>query len=171
MLENSSILYKMIVLYMLENIDFSLTNSQITNFFLDREYTTYFHVQETIHDLKESGLIEEKQQGTSILYNLTDEGKKTISYFSQNIPGSIRQEINAYLKEHGHALRNQNSVVADYYRTPQREYTVQCRVQEKQTTLINLELTVPTEEIAMEFCKHWPKKCDEIYAWLMQTLS
>lgn len=171
MLENTSVLYKMIVLYMLENIDFPLTNSQITNFFLDREYTTYFHVQETIHELEESKLIEEKQQGTSTIYHLTEEGTKTISYFSQNIPGAIRREINAYLKEHGHALRNQNSVIADYYRTPQHEYTVQCQVREKQTLLINLELTVPTEEIAREFCKQWPKKCDEIYAYLMQTLS
>lgn len=171
MLENTSVLYKMIVLYMLENIDFPLTNSQITNFFLDREYTTYFHVQETIHELTESGLIEETKQGNSLLYHLTEEGTKTISYLAQNIPYSVREDIHAFLKEHGHSLRNQNSVIADYHRTPQQEYLVQCQVLEKETTLINLELTVPTKEIAVAFCKQWPKKCDEIYAYLMKELS
>ena len=62
MIEKSSTLYKMIILYMLEKVSFPLSNSQITNFFLDREYTTYFHVQQTIHDLMESNLITEKKK-------------------------------------------------------------------------------------------------------------
>ena len=35
-------LYKLIVLYMLKKIDFSLTNSQISSFILEQGYTTYF---------------------------------------------------------------------------------------------------------------------------------
>lgn len=35
-------LYKLIVLYMLKKIDFSMTNAQISNFVLDQGYTTYF---------------------------------------------------------------------------------------------------------------------------------
>lgn len=67
MIEKSSTLYKMIILYMLEKVSFPLSNSQITNFFLDREYTTYFHVQQTIHDLMESNLIKEKKERTKYL--------------------------------------------------------------------------------------------------------
>ena len=40
MIEKSSTLYKMIILYMLEKDSFPLSNSQITNFILEREYTT-----------------------------------------------------------------------------------------------------------------------------------
>ena len=67
--------------------------------------------------------------------------------------------------------RNANSIKAEYYRTPEQEYVVQCQVREKKTVLINLELTVPTEEIAKSFCSHWSKKNQEIYAYLMETLS
>ena len=49
MIENTSTLYKMIILYMLKKVTFPLSNSQITNFLLDHEYTTYFHIQQTIH--------------------------------------------------------------------------------------------------------------------------
>ena len=83
----------------------------------------------------------------------------------------IRLEVNSYLKENGHEMRNENSVVAEYYRTPDQEYVVQCKVMERKSPLINLELTVPTEEIAKTFCSHWSKKSQEIYAYLMETLS
>ena len=35
-------LYKLIVLYMLDKVDFPLTTSQISEFILEKEYTTYF---------------------------------------------------------------------------------------------------------------------------------
>jgi predicted transcriptional regulator len=171
MIEKSSTLYKMIILYMLERVDFPLTNSQITSFFLDNEYTTYFHVQQTIHDLLESKLIEEKKQGNNTCYQTTEDGTTTLSYFQNNISDQIRTEVTSYLTEKKYEMRNDNSIQAEYYRTPELEYVVQCRVMEKKVPLINLELTVPTEEIAKNFCSHWTKKNQEIYAYLMDALS
>ena len=171
MIEKSSTLYKIIILYMLEKVNFPLSNNQITNFFLDHGYTSYFHVQQTIHELLESKLIEEKKQGTSTCYQTTEEGRTTLSYFEKKISDEIREEINTYLKENDYEMRNANSIKAKYYRTPEQEYVVQCQVREKKTILINLELTVPTEDIAKSFCSHWTKKNQEIYAYLMETLS
>ena len=171
MIEKSSTLYKIIILYMLEKVNFPLSNNQITNFFLDHGYTSYFHVQQTIHELLESKLMEEKKQGTSTCYQTTEEGRTTLSYFEKKISDEIREEINTYLKENDYEMRNANSIKAEYYRTPEQEYVVQCQVREKKTILINLELTVPTEGIAKSFCSHWTKKNQEIYAYLMETLS
>ena len=39
-------LYKLIILYMLDRVDFPLTNSQISSFLLDRGYTNYFTLQQ-----------------------------------------------------------------------------------------------------------------------------
>ncbi len=171
MIEKSSTLYKIIILYMLEKVNFPLSNNQITNFFLDHGYTSYFHVQQTINELLESKLMEEKKQGTSTCYQTTEEGRTTLSYFEKKISDEIREEINTYLKENDYEMRNANSIKAEYYRTPEQEYVVQCQVREKKTILINLELTVPTEDIAKSFCSHWTKKNQEIYAYLMETLS
>ena len=44
-------LYKLIILHMLEHIDFPLSNAQISDFFLDREYTDYFTIQQVMNDL------------------------------------------------------------------------------------------------------------------------
>ena len=146
MIENTSTLYKMIILYMLKKVTFPLSNSQITNFLLDHEYTTYFHIQQTIHDLMDTHLILERKQGNSICYEITPEGQKTLSYF-------------------------ENSITAEYYRTPEQEYTVQLGVLEKNAPLIQLKITVPTEEMAKNLCHNWPKRSQEIYASVMTSLS
>ena len=63
-------LYKLIILHMLEHIDFPLSNAQISDFFLDREYTDYFTIQQVIHDLMDSGLVrtENTHNSTCLLY-------------------------------------------------------------------------------------------------------
>ena len=171
MIEKTSTLYKMIVLYMLERVDFPLSNTQITSFFLDNDYTTYFHVQQTINELLDSRLIQKKKQGNSTCYMMTETGKETLSYFGKNLSDQIRGEIEQYLKERKYDLKNEHALRADYYRPPEQEYLVRCQVMEKKTPLITLELTVPTEEIARTFCGNWSKKSPEIYAYLMSVLS
>ena len=39
-------IYKLTILNMLDKVDFPLTNTQISNFFLEQDYTDYFRVQQ-----------------------------------------------------------------------------------------------------------------------------
>ena len=48
MLSDPITLYKLMILYMLDHVNFPLTNSQLTDFFLDHEYTTYFTLQQAL---------------------------------------------------------------------------------------------------------------------------
>ncbi len=171
MIEKSSTLYKIIILYMVERVNFLLTNSQITNFFLDNDYTTYFHIQQTIHDLVDSNLLEEKKRGDNTYYQSTEDGRTTLSYFEKNVSDEIRLEVDKYLKDNSYQMRNDNATTAQYYRTPNQEFSVHLQVVEKKDVVINLELTVPTEEMAKTFCAHWPKKNQEIYSYILDMLS
>ena len=50
-------IYKLTILNMLDKAGFPLTNTQLTRFFLDLEYTDYFRVQQVIGDLVDADLI------------------------------------------------------------------------------------------------------------------
>ena len=52
-IESSFTLYKLIILYMLQNVNFPLSNTQISDFILEKEYTNYFHLQEALSELQE----------------------------------------------------------------------------------------------------------------------
>ena len=57
MSEESLTLYKLMILFMLDNLDFPLTNSQLSEFFVNHGYTSYFHLQQAINELVESEFV------------------------------------------------------------------------------------------------------------------
>ena len=71
-------LYKLIVLYMLDRVDFPLSTSQISEFVLDKGYTTYFKLQQALSELMDAGLIRDESTHNRTLYHLTEDGSSTI---------------------------------------------------------------------------------------------
>ena len=86
-------IYKLIVLYMLQNTDDTLTNSQISEFILDREYTNYFHLQQAISELVEAELITMDTRSNVSHYRITEDGIKTLSFFQKDVSPEIKQEV------------------------------------------------------------------------------
>ena len=108
-------LYKLIILYMLNKVDFPLTTSQISEFVLDKGYTSYFKLQEALSDLTQSDLIRPETTHNRTLYHLTEDGAETILYFSNKISPAIRKDIDDFLKEKQYDLKEEASVKSDYY--------------------------------------------------------
>ena len=50
-------LYKLMILYLLKQVKFPMTNAQIADFFLSREYTTYYTLQQAFTEMLEAHLI------------------------------------------------------------------------------------------------------------------
>ena len=163
-------LYKLIVLYMLKKLDFPLTNGQISEFVLEKGYTTYFTLQQAISEMVEAGFIREETTHNRTLYHITEEGIQTIQFFKNNISSAIQQDIDTFLKEKRYALKNEVSVKADYYPNKSGEYMVRCQIFENDSPLIELTLTVPTEEEASTMANNWNHKNQEIYAQIMASL-
>ena len=109
---DANTLYKLIILYFLSKVDYPLTNAEISGFLLEREYTNYFTIQEVISDLLDSELISRTQIRNSSYFQLTPEGKETLSYFDNEISDSIKEEINQFLRENSYKLRSESSTPA-----------------------------------------------------------
>lgn len=169
-MSESFTLYKLIILYMLDKVDFPLTNAQISEFILNKGYTTYFTLQQAISELLETNLISEETAHNRTLFHLTEEGCESIHYFSNKISEQIRQEIDDFLSEKRYDLKNEVSVKATYYRNTNLEYSVQCQVIEHSMPLIDLTVSVPSEEEAKTVVANWNAKNQEIYAYIMTHL-
>lgn len=169
-MSESFTLYKLIVLYMLEKVDFPLTNGQISEFILDKGYTTYFKLQQTLSEMVEARFIREEITPNRTLYHLTEEGSSTLQFFGNKISPAIKNDIDAFLKEHKYELKNEVSARADYFPNNFGEFSVQCKVVENEVNLIDLTLTVPSEKEAQAIISNWRQKSEEIYALLMKNL-
>ena len=83
-------LYKLIILYILNRITFPLSNAQLSEFILDKEYTDYFTLQQSLFELAESNLISLETVRNTTLYHITEEGRTTLTYFETKISSAIR---------------------------------------------------------------------------------
>lgn len=170
LMSESFTLYKLIVLYMLDKLDFPLTNGQISEFILDKGYTSYFTLQQAISEMVEAGFLREETTHNRTLYHLTKEGAETIHFFRNNISSAIQDDINSFLYEKSYELKNEVSVKADYYQTKSLEYAVRCQILENGVPLIDMTVTAPTIEAATTIANNWNQKNQEVYAQIMTSL-
>ena len=129
-------LYKLMILYLIEKVDFPLSNSQISEFILDKGYTNYFTVQRAFHELEEENMLRVKQIRNMSHYALSDEGSEAIEMFEYQIPNSIKEDIAQFLKEKEYELRKEANVTADFYPSKGDEYTVNLKIREKESPLL-----------------------------------
>ena len=170
MTQDPIMLYKLIVLYMLDRIDFPLTKSQVGDFILEREYTNFLTLQQTIAELIDAGLVTARSNRNRTHLSITDEGRSTLSYFQNRIGDSIKNEINIFFSENEMTMRNEVSVLADYYKSVSGEYEAHLTAKEKDVTVIEITLSVPDEETASAICANWQKKNQDIYQYLTKQL-
>lgn len=163
-------IYKLTILNMLDKVDFPLTNTQISNFFLEHEYTDYFRVQQVINDLEEASLIRSESTHSNTQYCITASGKETLYFFRNKITDAIERDILEYFAENKMELRNENSILSDYYKTPNQDYAVRCQFRARGESLIDLTLTVKTREQAEAVCVNWKNQNEDVYAYLMDIL-
>lgn len=170
MQSDTFMLYKLIVLYILSRVDFPLTNAQLTAFILEKEYTNYFNIQRAISDLLDDEFIAVKTIRNSSLYRITDSGNETLMFFDNLISSGIKEDIEKYLAQNKYKLKEEVSTPADYSQVRKGEFAVRLSVIERDTRIIDLTLSVPTEEEATAICNNWSEKSSEAYTYLMSLL-
>lgn len=170
MLAEPMTLYKLMNLYMLHQVNFPLTNAQLSNFFLDREYTTYFTLQQALNELLDAGLVKKETMRNSSRYEITKEGEETLEFFGKNISSAIVSDMDEYLKQNRFRMRNEVGLISDFYKSTNQDYIVHCEVREGKAVLVNLDISVPDKEQAEIMCNHWKDRSQEIYAYVMKSL-
>jgi len=161
---------KLLILYMLNKVDFPLTNSQLSDFFISKGYDSYFSLQETISGLIDKDLISMENIQNTSYYHITSDGVQTLGFFVYNLPTATINEIDSYLMENKYELRNEVGTISDYYKSGANNYIVHCQVKEGAGTLIEINISVPTKEEAASMCNNWKDASQEIYANIMKKL-
>ena len=168
--QESLTLYKLIVLYMLDKVAFPLTQSQISEFVLDKGYPSYLTLQQVISELVETNLVTAHTTLNRTQLTITKEGKDSLGFFEGRISDAIKQEIIDFFKENSMKLRNEVSVVSNYYKSVNGEYEAVLTAKDGDSTLVEIKLSVPTPQIASEICNNWHRRNQEVYQALTKML-
>ena len=168
---DTTTLYKLMILYMLKRVDYPLTNVQISTFFLNKGYTTYFTLQEVITDMISSKYIETVNQNNSDHYEITPLGDETLKFFDNKISILIKSDIDEYLRENKYDFRNESNVTADCFPGSNSDYIAHLCVKENNATLIEINISCVDESSATQMCQKWRDASPEIYSYIIKSLS
>ena len=163
-------LYKLMILYILDRIDFPMTDSQLTDFFIGKNYTDYFTLHETINDLTEDGFIAKEAVRNKTLYHITEAGGEALSFFFKDISPAARDDIDQYLAAQSYHLKEEQSTPADYYEIKHNEYLAECKILDRDSVLLNLQVTLSNEAEAEKLCNNWKENSTDIYTYIVTKL-
>lgn len=170
MLQEPLTLYKLIILYLLKRAALPLSRQRVCNFILDKGYTNYFILNQAIGELIDAGMITSQLINERSHLALTPEGSQTLAFFQSNISEVTKEEINTYLKENKLELLSEISVTANYDRASTGEFEAHLTARERGIPLVQITLSVPSEETAASICRNWREKNEEIYQMLVEKL-
>jgi len=163
-------LYKLIILYILDSVDYPLTNNRLTEFILERQYTNYFNVQQVLAQLVEDGYVSSEVSRNTTTYLITSAGGQTLSLFLNDLNPAIRKDIDNFLRDHSYALREEVAYPADYEKTKFGDYITQLQILERNQPIFELKLSVPNEEDAIRVCNEWEKNNADLYRYAVSKL-
>lgn len=163
-------LYKLIVLYMLGRVDFPLTKAQIGDFILEKEYTNFLTLQQAIGELIDAGLITAHSIRNRTHLSITKEGRETLNFFENQINAGIKNDIADFFRDNEIRLRNEVSILADFYKSTSGEYEAHLTAKDKGINLVDITISVPSKETASTICDNWQQKNQDIYQYLISQL-
>lgn len=170
MINDSMMLYKLMILYMLNNVNFPISNSQLSDFFLGFGYTDYSNLQQALAELIDTKLIAMESTHNSSRYSISLSGEETLEYLSNKLSATIIADIDNFLNENKLRMRNEASSSASYYKSESGAYIIHLEVREGKDILFNIDLSAPDKEQAQRMCDNWDRRNKEIYQFIMLKL-
>ena len=168
--QDTLIFYKLIVLYMLNRAAFPITKAQVADFILEKEYMDFLTLQQVFSELTDSEMISAKAVRNRTHLTITEQGRETLYFFQSRISSTTKEKIDSFFRENELQMRNEVSILSDYYKSTSGEYEAHLSATERNVRLIDITISVPDEETASSICDNWQKKNQAVYQRLIEDL-
>lgn len=163
-------LHKLMILYLLDQLDYPIANTQLTHVVLEKNYIDYFSLQQYLGQLLHSHLIDEVVEKDKTCYTTSQLGKQTLEFFSNRIPSEIRKELDQYVTNNKQMLKKAMEITADYIPENEHEFIVHCKIQEQKTVLLDVKIAVASKDQAQKMVSTFKNSPEQVYHQIVQTL-
>lgn len=162
---------KLIILFLLYQMDMPMSTAQLIDFAVGGEYMDYFSFQQYIAQLVEAGMVESgTSENNSTTYSITPDGEEAVRIFSSSITYSMRNAICKYVLENKKRIKREFEVVANYFYNAENDYIVKCGVYEDDMALMEISVSVVSKEQAKIIKRNWKERVTELYGKILSTM-
>ena len=162
---------KLLLLYLIDKMDIPLSNSQVADFALSKNYMNYFSLQECLSEMVQTKYLDSYKENNSTRYTITDRGLQTLEYFERRLPIDVRNKINQYVLENRKRIKKDYETTANYFKEINSDdFTVKCAIYENDYMLMEINLSVVSREQAKLICSNWKTNINTLYGDILSKL-
>lgn len=162
---------KVLILYVLNKANKPLTNDVLYKLVLSALEMNYFYFQQFILDLMNVNYIFSFEKEKQTLYQITEEGKRTLDLTLDLLPGIIKLKADTHLKSIIETSEEDHSIVAEFTPTSENHYTIVCKIIENNETIFEVKMFAGSREQAKEIVEHWKNDASTIYPKILNILT
>ena len=127
----------------------------------------YFGFSECLADLVRTGHLVQDEEG---LYAITDKGRRNSAICESSLPYSVRMQAEQSLVSCNEQLRRKALVRSQIQPREEGGYTVTLSLSDELDDLMNLQLLVTRQDMALEIQKRFRAHAEEIYSRILTDL-
>ena len=159
---------KALILYVLNKVSEPITNDALLKLLISIDNMNYFYFQQFLLDLLENSYIFKDENN---LYEITEEGKKSLELVKDIIPGITKFKVDNTFKETLGEIKNEVSITTEFIPLNEKEYNVECKITENNQVLFKIELFAGTHEQAKKIAENWKNNAQEIYPEILNIIT
>lgn len=159
---------KLLLLYLLDKTRIPMTQSHITQIVLENNLLNYFQLQQYLSELVDGGFVADNKSENKHLMSMTASGVTALNFFTSRIPDKKKEIIDNYFKSHAAAEKKIDALCN--YKFENNIYTVNLKLIENNTPLIEINLTAGSKEQCDMICSSWKENPKKIYSKILSTI-
>jgi DNA-binding PadR family transcriptional regulator len=175
-LEYKDVENKLLILYLINRMEISMSRAQITDFVMAKDFMNYFTLEQTLSVMLEQGLLEASeenaQDASTTRYAVTNKGLESLDYFVNHIPRPMRGLINQYVIDNRGKVKRDYEVTATYFpNVESNDFQVKCGVYEDRRVILELSISVDTREQAKLIQGNWRNNASGLYQRIIDAVT
>ena len=166
---------KLMLLYMLEQIEIPLTEQFILDICTTRnDWINYMECVSVFHDLLRDGFIysPDGQENKRCRYTLTAKGRSGLSIYYEEVPEDLRQAISEFCKTNRMYFKRLQEYVADFRKNSDGTYMVTLQIIETSCDepMFEIKINLQTRADAIKAVEIWTTKAPSFYEFVYTNL-
>ena len=153
--------HKVLILYVLSNVNKSITNDALYSIVSSAVDINYFHFQQFLLDLITAKFVRCYEKEIQSVYEITELGLSTLELTLDILPGIVKLQIDNNFKDRVEEFSNMESIVAEFTPINETQYVVECKIQ----------TNAYSREQAQNIVQNWKNNANFLYPELLKILT
>ena len=161
---------KVLILYLLNKLPDGIKNDNLYKIVSSANNMNYFYFQELLTDLIESNFVGSFTKDEDTIIKITSEGQNALSLTKSLLPGILKLKADTVFKEEISSIAEQSSIITEYIPKDEKNYTVKCRIVERNETIFEVSTFAGSRDRAKQISDNWKNNANNLYPKIINLL-